>query len=192
MQWSRLSIRSSLLLLAPAALLTSSADAFLTARATISGGPNGITGQALLVEDGAGNVVVTLSVKGPPEVLMPGRHGVHIHEVGACDAPAFTTAGGHFDPGPNGNSNTITNHPYHLGDLQNLSVNSKGEGVLVDVTTRVRLTAGDTSVFDENGSAIIIHQLEDQQSCQAAAAGGPCTGVSGGPRLACGVIKLLK
>jgi len=125
-------------------------------------------------------------------VLMPGRHGVHIHEVGTCEPPAFTTAGGHFDPGPNGNSNTITNHPYHLGDLQNLSINAQGEGAFVDVTTRVSLTAGDTSVFDANGSAIIIHQLEDQQACQAMFPGGPCTGVSGGPRLACGVIKLIR
>jgi superoxide dismutase, Cu-Zn family len=191
MQWSRMLIRTSLLLLAPTVLLTSSADAFLTAKAIISGGPNGISGQALFVQDGAGNVIVTLTVKGPPNVLLQGRHGVHIHEVGACDAPGFTTAGGHFDPGPNGNSNTITNHPYHLGDLQNLQVNAKGEGAFVDVTTRVSLTAGDISVFDDDGSAIIIHQLEDQQSCQAAAPGGPCTGVSGGPRLACGVIKLV-
>jgi Cu-Zn family superoxide dismutase len=172
-------------------MLTSSADAFLTAKAVISGGSNGITGQALFVQDGGGNVIVTLTVKGPPSVLAAGRHGVHIHEVGACDPPGFTTAGGHFDPGPNGNSNTIANHPYHLGDLQNLQINSKGEGAFVDVTTRVSLTAGDISLFDDNGSAIIIHQLEDQQSCQAATPGGPCTGVSGGPRLACGVIKLV-
>jgi len=191
MQWSRVLIRSSLLMLAPTVLLTSSADAFLTAKAIISGGGNGITGQALFVQDGAGNVVVTLTVKGPPSVLTPGRHGVHIHEVGACDAPTFATAGGHFDPGPNGNSNTITNHPYHLGDLQNLQINSRGEGAFVDVTTRVSLSPGDISLFDDNGSAIIVHQLEDQQSCQAAVPGGPCTGVSGGPRLACGVIKLI-
>jgi len=191
MTWSRVLVRSALLLLGPAALLTSSADAFLTAKALISGGDNGITGQALFVQDGAGNVIVTVTVKGPPNVLLQGRHGVHIHEVGACDPPAFTTAGGHFDPGPNGNSNTITNHPYHLGDLQNLEINAKGEGAFVDVTTRVSLTPSDISLFDTNGSAIIVHQLEDQQSCQAAFPGGPCTGVSGGPRLACGVIKLI-
>src|SRR5262245_4719179 len=103
MKWSTLLIRSAVLMLGPAMLLTSSADGFAKAKAVISG-PNGITGTALLVEDGNGNVVVTVLVKGPPTVLTPGRHGVHIHEVGSCEAPAFTSAGGHYDPGPNGNS----------------------------------------------------------------------------------------
>jgi Cu-Zn family superoxide dismutase len=179
-----------LIALAPIALLTTSASSFTAAKATISGGANGITGNASFVEDGSGNVIVTVTVKGPPSVLAPGRHGVHIHEAGTCDEPGFTTSGGHFDPGPNGNSNTITNHPFHLGDLENIQINKRGEGLLVDATTSVTLSPGDRSVFDQNGSAIIIHALEDQQSCQAQFAGGPCTGVSGGARLACGVIKL--
>jgi Cu-Zn family superoxide dismutase len=187
MKGSTLFVRLLLLLFAPLALITTNAYAFTKAKATISG-PNGITGTALLVEDRSGNVVVTISVKGDPTVLTPGRHGVHIHEVGACDPPAFTTAGGHYDPGPNGNSNVIANHPFHMGDLENLVVNSHGEGALVDLTTRVTLSPSDTTVFDANGSAIIIHALEDQRSCQAQSPGGPCTGVSGGARLACGVI----
>src|SRR5438309_320922 len=28
--------------------------------------------------------------------LTPGFHGVHMHSVGKCDAPSFTTAGGHL------------------------------------------------------------------------------------------------
>ncbi len=129
--------------------------------------------------------------EGDPAVPTPGRHGVHIHEVGTCDAPGFTTAGGHFDPGPSGNSNTVTNHPFHMGDLENLEVNSSGEGHLIDVTTRVSLSASDISVFDANGSAIIVHALEDQRSCQPNPTTGLCTGVSGGTRLACGVIRQL-
>jgi Cu-Zn family superoxide dismutase len=188
MSYTTFTARLLALTLAPVALVTSGADGLRSAKATISGGGNGITGTALLVEDGSGNVVVTLFVKGPPSVLTPGRHGVHIHEVAACDAPGFTTAGGHYDPGPNGNSNTIANHPFHMGDLENLVVNAQGEGTLADITTRVTLSASDTTVFDANGSSIIIHALEDQRSCQAEFPGGPCTGVSGGGRLACGVI----
>src|SRR5262245_4494776 len=82
MNWSTLLVRLVVLLLAPAALLTSSADGFPKAKAMISGGANGISGTALLVEDGNGNVVVTVVVKGPPSVLTAGRHGVHIHEIG--------------------------------------------------------------------------------------------------------------
>ena len=154
------------------ALLAPDADAFQRARAEISGGANGITGRAHLLEDGHGNVLITILVTGPPSVLTPGRHGVHIHEVGVCDPPAFTTAGGHFDPGPFGNSNTVTNHPFHMGDLENLVVNQNGVGRLSDITTRISLSPSDVSVFDANGSAIIIHALEDQRSCQP----NPATG----------------
>jgi Cu-Zn family superoxide dismutase len=169
-------------------LVAPEAGAFERARAVISGGPNGITGIAHLVEDGNGNVLITIQVKGDPAILTPGRHGVHIHEFGVC-VPPFTSAGGHFDPGPFGNSNTITNHPFHMGDLENLMVNRNGVGRLIDVTTRVTLSAGDLSVFDTDGSAIIIHALEDQRSCQPDPVTHLCTGVSGGPRLACGVIE---
>ena len=182
-------VRLLFLLLAPLALISASnAAGVRVAKADISG-PNGITGTALFTDDGKGNVLVSVFVKGDPSVLTPGRHGFHIHENGTCDAPAFTTAGGHYDPGPNGNSATVANHPFHMGDLENVSVNSRGEGTLLDITTRVSLDpANDVTVFDANGSAVILHALEDQRSCQAATPGGPCTGVSGGGRLACGVI----
>jgi Cu-Zn family superoxide dismutase len=170
-----------------AGLVAPEADAFQRAKADISG--DRITGVARLVEDGQGKVHINIHVTGHPAVLTPGRHGVHIHEVGTCDPPAFTTAGGHFDPGPFGNSNTVTNHPFHTGDLENLVVNRKGVGRLVDVTTRVTLSPSDTTVFDAAGSAIIIHALEDQRSCQPDPVTGLCTGISGGARLACGVIE---
>ena len=30
--------------------------------------------------------------------LAPGAHGVHVHSVGKCDPPDFTSAGPHFNP----------------------------------------------------------------------------------------------
>jgi len=191
-KWSTLFLTLLLLLTPVAGMTPSVALPIVRATADISGGANGITGQAFFVEDGKGDVLVTVVVKGDPAVLTPGRHGVHIHEVGTCDPPGFTTAGGHFDPGPSGNSNTVTNHPFHMGDLENLEVNAAGEGHLIDVTTRVSLSPSDTSVFDANGSAIIIHALEDQHSCQPNPTTGLCTGVSGGTRPACGVIRQIQ
>ena len=38
---------------------------------------------------------VVLKVRG----LKPGVHGVHLHAVGTCEPPAFTSAGGHYNPG---------------------------------------------------------------------------------------------
>src|SRR5262245_32899038 len=46
--------------------------------------------------------------------LAPGTHAVHIHETGQCEPCA--AAGGHFDPGPNGNPSPDGNHPFHTGD----------------------------------------------------------------------------
>src|SRR5829696_7721871 len=87
------------------------------AHAAIKG--EGISGTAELVESqqGAGKIVnITLTVTG----LKPGMHGVHLHAVGKC-TPDFAAAGGHFDPGPNGNPNADANHPYHMGDIPEIS-----------------------------------------------------------------------
>lgn len=158
----------------------------LQATATISG--PGITGTLYLQELRPGVVAVQLSVKGDPAVLTPGNHGVHFHETGSCDATTatrFSSAKGHFDPGPSGNSTPVEqNHPYHLGDLPNLEVNAKGEGRLLTVTSRVALTAGPTSVFDADGTAMIIHANRDLEKAGGTAA------EAGGGRLACGVVKL--
>jgi len=123
-------------------------------------------------------VEITVKVRG----LTPGAHGVHIHEVGACD-PTFAAAGGHFDPGPHGMSDPDANHPFHMGDLPNLIANSDGEASFTVRTTRITLSPGPMSIFDDNGSAIIIHGNPDQ-----GVTGEPKSGVSGGPRAACGVI----
>ena len=151
-----------------------------TAVAEIKG--EGITATAKFseVKHGTGSAVhVELTASG----LKPGLHGVHLHAIGKCEAPAFTAAGGHFDPGPAGNTDPDANHPYHMGDLPNLSVGEDGKGSFTAVTTRVTLTDGALSVFDTDGTAIIIHANPDQ-----GITGEPKSGVSGGPRVACGVL----
>lgn len=152
--------------------------------AAIAGDGN-IKGLATFVEyenGGSRAVRVLISVTGDPAVLTPGRHGVHLHAVGECKAP-YTSAGGHFDPGPGGNMDPDMNHPYHMGDLPNLEVNELGVGTLDAVTTRVTLTEGPLTVFDADGTALIIHKNPDQGVTGAAK-----SGVSGGPRLACGLL----
>ena len=151
----------------------------MKAHADIKG--DGITGRAELVEraQGTGKVVeITVSVSG----LKPGLHGVHLHAVGQCEAP-FTSAGGHFDPGPASNTDPDANHPFHMGDIPNLQVGADGKGTLKAVTTRVTLSDGPLSIFDADGTAIIIHGNEDKGTT-----GEPKSGVSGGPRVACGVL----
>jgi Cu-Zn family superoxide dismutase len=124
-------------------------------------------------------VEITVTVDG----LTPGPHGIHLHAVGKCEAPGFTTAGGHFDPGPNGVMDPDTNHPFHMGDLPNLVADAKGHATMKAITTRVTLGDGPVSLFDADGSAIIVHQNPDQ-----GVTGESKAGLSGGPRAACGVI----
>ena len=55
---------------------------------------NGATlGTAEFREKSDHTVAITVAANIPA-----GTHGIHIHAVGSCTAPAFTSAGGHFNP----------------------------------------------------------------------------------------------
>ncbi len=166
----------------------------LTAAADLKGCTNAaITGQATLIEqvtpEGVKEVTVELRVKGLPD----GKHAVHIHEVGSCEPCA--AAGGHHDPGPAGQprpdtaSDTVPatdiNHPFHMGDLINLDVKD-GVGTLRHTTNRVTLAPGRLSVFDADGSAIIVHAQADTYCDEESDLKKGC---AGGAREACGIIR---
>ena len=162
------------------AAVPSQAESPMKATAEIKG--DGIKGRVELAERKTGTgVVVDISVTASG--LKPGLHGVHLHAVGKCD-PDFTAAGGHFDPGPASNTDPDANHPFHMGDIPNLEVGANGEGTLKTVTTRVTVSPGPLSIFDADGTAIVIHGNPDK-----GVTGKPKSGVSGGPRVACGVFS---
>jgi len=186
----RIGLALSVAVLSAGALAVHARQA-MTAKATIAG--EGITGTVELREissqtagghdmknmTGTKAVEITVTVSG----LKPGTHGMHLHAVGKCEAPGFTTAGGHFDPGPASNMDPDMNHPFHMGDLPNLVADATGKATLKAMTTRVTLAAGPLSIFDADGTAIIIHGNPDQGTT-----GEAKSGLSGGPRVACGVI----
>lgn len=127
-----------------------------------------------------GEVQIVADVQGLP----PGTHGIHLHAVGTCDEtanPPFSTAGGHFNPLNREHGLDNPNGP-HAGDLPNLVANNIGHGTLTVTTNRVTLGAGATSLFDADGSAVVIHEGPDDHMSNPA-------GNSGG-RIACGVIQL--
>ena len=93
----------------------------------------------------------------PPRDSSPGCTACISTRSASASRPAFTAAGGHFDPGPAGNTDPDANHPYHLGDIPNLRVGADGSGTLHARTTRVTLSEGPLSLLDADGSAIIIH-----------------------------------
>jgi Cu-Zn family superoxide dismutase len=140
-----------------------------------------VKGRVELVErpsaEGVKLVDLTLEVQGLPD----GKHAVHIHEAGSCTP--CSEAKGHFDPGPAGKSSADGNHPYHSGDLVNVEV--KGAvGKLQTTTSRITLSPGPLSLFDKDGSSIIIHTDPDTYCPE-----GEIKGCAGGARAACGVIE---
>jgi Cu-Zn family superoxide dismutase len=109
----------------------------------------------------------------------PGVHALHIHEVGACDAPSFESAGGHF--APTGREHGILNpRGPHAGDLPNIHVPSDRHLTLEYVIPDVTLDPGPRSLLDADGSAIVMHAGTDDYRTDPAG--------EAGDRLACGVI----
>lgn len=135
--------------------------------------------------DGAKYVRLVLEVQGDPEVLKAGKHAVHIHEKASCDCDDFKCAGGHFDPGPNGNTDPDANHGYHAGDLPQIAIDETGKGRLEAITTRVTLSDGPVSILQPTeGTSLMIHANPDPHT-----PGESGSGHSGGPRLSCGTIE---
>ena len=131
-------------------------------------------GQALLQQTPHG-VLFKLELKN----ATPGIHGLHIHDVGRCDGPAFESAGGHFNP---------TNHQHgflnpggaHAGDLPNIEVPATTQHAVEYFLADVTIEPGPQSLGDTNGSAIVIHASKDDYSTDPAG--------DSGDRLACGQI----
>ncbi|MFZ0257024.1 MAG: superoxide dismutase family protein [Gammaproteobacteria bacterium] len=152
-------------------------------------GDKEIAGTAVLHElpsdEGIKLVKVEMMVYG----LSDGKHAVHIHETGTCEP--CSAAKGHYDPGPFGKTTPDApdfNHPFHMGDLINIEVNN-GLGIMKTVTNRVTLSPGRLSIFDEDGSAFIIHTQEDTYCDHENELNKGC---AGGDRDACGLIRSIQ
>jgi Cu-Zn family superoxide dismutase len=109
----------------------------------------------------------------------PGTHAFHIHTIGKCEPPDFTSAGGHFNP--DGNAHGLLNtHGKHAGDLPNIHVPESGTLTLEVLVPAVALKEGKTRLLDTDGSALVVHTGPDDYRTNPAGAAGQ--------RIACGVI----
>jgi Cu-Zn family superoxide dismutase len=123
-----------------------------------------------------GGVVMSGTLSG----LTPGLHGLHVHAVGKCDATgAFATAGAHVNPDAHKHGLESTDGP-HAGDLPNVIVAESGIAGVAARSVRVTLGEGATSLFDADGSALVLHASADDQRTDPS--GGS------GARIACGVV----
>ncbi len=153
----------------------------LTASAALES-PSGDSMGTVTFRQAATGVLVMAEVRG----LAPGGHAFIIHEVGSC-TPDFSTAGDHFNP-------EETEHGFihpswkrgeatgaHGGDLPNIYAASDGSARADFFTEGIILNSGPRhSVFDADGSAIIVHEKPDAYGEEESDTGS---------RVACGVIR---
>src|SRR3954451_18757209 len=131
-------------------------------------------GDVDLMQTPAG-VLIKLQVKG----LTPGEHAFHVHAVGKCEAP-FDSAGLHFNPG--NHKHGILSGKGHAGDMPNLHVPQSGELSVEVVNSAISLEQGKpNSVFDSDGSSLVVHAKADDYKTDPAG--------NAGDRIACGVIQ---
>ena len=165
----------ALLLAGCASTSTSTSTPPTSATADLKNASGQSVGRAVLTPTPSG-VQIIVDVYGLP----PGPKGFHVHETGSCMPPAFTSAGGHFNP-DNRQHGSENPQGSHAGDLPNLVVGANGAGSLVVTTDRFSLAAGrPTSLLDADGSALVVHAGPDDLKTDP-------TGNSGA-RIACGVV----
>ena len=146
-----------------------------TARASLKDANGKDVGSATLTQT-PGGVLIAVSVKGVPA----GEHAFHVHAVGKCEPP-FTSAGGHFNPG-NKKHGLMATDGHHAGDMPNLHIPANGEFAVEVLNSDITLEKGKpNSVFDADGSALVIHANKDDYKTDP-------TGEAGG-RIACGVVQ---
>jgi Cu-Zn family superoxide dismutase len=154
-------------------LVAAHAAAAQTAHAELRNQEGQNVGNVTLQETPHG-VLITAELSGLP----PGVHAFHIHEVGQC-APPFASAGGHFNP-------TKKKHGIeaaagmHAGDLPNVFVPADGKLKFDAFATGVTLRKGPNSLFDADGSSLVLHAGSDDYESDPSG--------DAGARLACGVV----
>jgi superoxide dismutase, Cu-Zn family len=137
-------------------------------------------GEARLTQNSTNDPVeLAVQVQG----MSPGMHGIHFHATGSCDAPDFASAGGHYSPPPNAVAKHGLSNPEgpHNGDLPNLKVGADGSGRLSAASDRVTLGPDGPTLFDADGTALVIHADEDDQKTDPSG--------NSGDRLACGRVE---
>jgi Cu-Zn family superoxide dismutase len=172
-----LSACTVLALAACSAQTESNADKPSTVERDIMSAEGAILGTLTLKDLGMGGTSVSISVSGISE----GPHAMHFHEYGKCDAPDFKSAGGHYNPTNRSHGKMVADGP-HAGDMMNIDVGADLKGEMQIVNERVSLYANHDlpAIFDEDGTALILHEKADDYKSQP-------TGAAGG-RIGCAVL----
>ncbi len=149
-----------------------------SAAVTLNGPGGELRGGGEVWQDNNGQVHVNLQLQGLPA----GIHAIHFHSVGSCESgpSAFSGAGGHYNPANRQHGLSNPAGP-HAGDAPNFTVEANGTAHVEFVTDRVTITAGSATLFDSDGSSLVVHAAADDQMSQPAG--------NSGERIACGVVR---
>jgi Cu-Zn family superoxide dismutase len=151
--------------------------------------PARVATAVLKATDGSDAGIVT-AYRGPLGILLrvegrgwpAGWHGVHLHAVGRCDTPGFTSAGAHVNHAearPHG----LLNHAGgpDLGDLQNIWAGPDGTANAEVYLAGSGLGMHGMDLLDSDGLSFLVHANADDHITQ------PIGGA--GARIACGVFE---
>jgi Cu-Zn family superoxide dismutase len=169
-----LKLAGTVALLVAAAALPAASQTATTAKAELKDAKGAAVGTADLTQT-QGGVLIKLSVTGLPA----GEHAFHVHAVGKCEPP-FTSAGAHFNPAQAHHG--MMSGQGHAGDMPNLHIPAGGALTVEVLNDKITLEKGKpNSVFDADGSALVIHAVADDYKTDPAG--------NAGDRIACGVIQ---
>jgi superoxide dismutase, Cu-Zn family len=110
--------------------------------------------------------------------MPPGTYGVHVHALGRCDGPAFTTAGPHWNPTTRQHGRLNPQGTHH-GDLPNLVVGADGSGRFeADLPGS---SGGEGGLMDADGASLVVHARADDERTDPSG--------NSGDRIACAVLN---
>ena len=151
---------------------------FICTAVTLAAAQNGATvemkngqgqsvGTATLSSARDGGVSVALDLKN----LTPGRHALHFHQTASCEGPAFTSAGGHYNPENKKHGLQNPEGP-HAGDMNNFTVLKDGTAKTTVVAPHMKMGVA---------AALVVHAGVDDLKTDPAG--------NAGDRVACGVVS---
>ena len=126
-----------------------------------------------------GGVTFRIDAGGLPH----GVHGIHVHAVGRCDAPDFTSAGPHWDPTTRKHGLNNPEGP-HAGDLRNVDVAANGvlgETVTLSGASLTAPAGTPGALLDADGATLVIHAQADDYMTDPSG--------NSGERIACAVLQ---
>jgi Cu-Zn family superoxide dismutase len=140
------------------------------ASANLISSSGGVLGTVRVFSEPTG-VMLRISAAGVPA----GQHGVHLHSVGKCEGPKFTSAGPHWNPTDkkHGHRNPAG---YHMGDLGNVGVGADGKLIVALLVPEAKIDG----LRDADGAALVLHANADDEVTDPSG--------NSGDRIACAVL----